>query len=86
MRCSHRVRAVTILLVVCIELLSHAMIAGDTEVNLYMSNTNLEIRIGYVGAKMSACGAICNTLYVVRICRLLAFVIQRKETTEVCFS
>lgn len=50
-----------------------------------MSNTNLEI-IGYVGAKMSACGAICNTLCVLRICRLLAFVIQRKETIEVCFS
>ena len=58
----------------------------ETEVSLYMCNTNLEIRIGYVGAKMSACGAIYNTFCVICICRLLAFVIQRKETIEVCFS
>jgi len=73
-----RVRAVTVLLDVCIEPLSLAMIEGETKFNLYMSNTKLEIRIGYVGAKMPACGAICNTLCVVSICRIL-FVIQRKE-------
>jgi hypothetical protein len=55
------------------------MIEGETEINLYMSNTKLEIRIGYVGQKMSACGAIRNTLCVVGICRFLDFVIQRKE-------
>jgi len=60
------------------------MIDGETEVNLDKSNINLEIRIGYLGAKMSACGAIYNTLCVVHICRLLAFVIRRKETIEVC--
>lgn len=33
---------------------------------------------------MSACGALYNTLCAVHICRLLAFVIRRKETTQVC--
>jgi len=49
---SHRVRACTVLLDVCIEPFSLSMIEGETEVNIYMSNTNLEIRIGYVGVKM----------------------------------
>jgi len=69
---------------VCIELLSLAMTDGETEVHLDMSKTNLEIRVGYVGAKMSACGALYNTLCVVHICRLLAFVVRRKEATELC--
>jgi hypothetical protein len=68
---------------VCLEPLSLAVIDGQTEVNLYMSHTNFEIRIGYIGAEMSVCGAICNTLSVAVIFRFLAFVIKRKETIEV---